>query len=145
MDFLGNYMITDILMGGGDGCGAVYDPRSRLLGILMIRGGNFSLVMPTKLIRRLLLDTIKYGSLRRPRMGCTIDSMSLSVVSIQENSPAEKAGLCIGDELLRADGRPIDDIGDLKDLLLDKCPADQLRLTILRNEKQMNVSMLLDD
>ncbi len=56
----------------------------------------------------------------------------LTVTGFSKGSPAEKAGLKSGDEVLSADGEPVKDVGDLKLLLFFKKAGDTVTVKALR-------------
>ena len=65
-------------------------------------------------------------------------SHGVLVSSVESNSPAERAGLKAGDVITEADGRQIDDAGDLVRALGGKDDAE-VTLTVTRDRKQRTV------
>ena len=59
------------------------------------------------------------------------------VVSIEKNSPAQRAGLLEGDVIVGYDGQPISGIDDLHRLLTEKQIGVRSQLTILRRSEKM--------
>src|SRR5690606_40025801 len=65
---------------------------------------------------------LQYGTVRRPRLGVFIETPNeadaaaygleraagAEITSVQENSPAARAGLKMGDVVIAVDGRPIE-------------------------------------
>jgi serine protease Do len=60
------------------------------------------------------------------------------VSSVESNSPAERAGLKAGDIITEADGKKIEDVGDLVSALNRKDDGE-VSLTVVRDKKQRNV------
>lgn len=59
------------------------------------------------------------------------------VISIEENSPAKRAGLREGDVIVGFDDHPIADIDDLHGLLTEKRVGVRSALTIIRSSERM--------
>jgi serine protease DegQ len=67
----------------------------------------------------------------------------LAVVEVTPGSPADEAGIRPGDELMLADGEPLNGIEDLLTLLRQHSPGDELVLTVLRNGEQLEITVVL--
>lgn len=76
------------------------------------------------------------------------------VGSVEDNSPADKAGLRVGDVITAVDGDDIDSSWDLRRALREKKQGDSVRLDVVRNkakqtvvatvvEKDFNVDMII--
>jgi membrane-associated protease RseP (regulator of RpoE activity) len=61
------------------------------------------------------------------------------VESVQNDSPAEKAGLRVGDIVLSVDGKDVTSSMDLRQALRDKKEGDSVRLDILRGRARQTV------
>jgi len=69
------------------------------------------------------------------------EGKGLLVTEFTEESPASKAGLKIGDVILKADGRSLDSVVILSELIREKKAGDKIRLDILRDKKPMSVDV----
>ena len=65
----------------------------------------------------------------------------LLVNRLTKDGPAEKAGLRVGDVIVRADGRPVETVGDLSELIQDKKKGEKVKLEIIRDKKPMAVEV----
>ena len=129
--------------------------------------------IPINTIKRILPDLIETGIYRYAWMGITggdllpahVEAMGLKVQRgaiishVAEHGPAAKAGLrggrgtldyygreltIGGDVIIAQDGRPVNQFDDLVVYLVrHKRPGDELRLTVLRNGKLLEVTMIL--
>jgi predicted metalloprotease with PDZ domain len=68
----------------------------------------------------------------------------LDVQSVQEGSPAHKAGLYAGDEIVAEDGFRVDR-GALWDRLCERGAGGKLRLTVFRRDELVDVSVVLGE
>ncbi len=69
------------------------------------------------------------------------DGRGLLVTEFAPDSPAQKAGLKAGDVILKADGRTMDTVARLSDLIRDKKAGDKVKLEILRDRKPMSIEI----
>ena len=65
------------------------------------------------------------------------------VGKVEPGSPADKAGIKVGDVLADVDGKPVDDAGDVLSLLSGKKKGDAVALTVMRNHLPMMISAKL--
>ncbi|MCX6901443.1 MAG: M6 family metalloprotease domain-containing protein [Verrucomicrobia bacterium] len=63
----------------------------------------------------------------------------LAVVEIEPDSPAAKVGLRRGDVLLKANGRSPSNAEELRDLLESKSPGDDIKLTVTRGSRRLEL------
>ena len=111
--------------------GALFDVSGHLTGIATaaaIRG--FGVAIPASIAWAAATQIVKGGTPRRGFVGLAVQSVELAaaqrdgahdrallVVGITPNSPAEAAGLIVGDVLLEFDGKPTASPDDLLDAL----------------------------
>jgi S1-C subfamily serine protease len=67
------------------------------------------------------------------------------VVSIEENSPAQKAGISEGDIIVGFDGKPIDGIDDLHRMLTEERMGVKTMLTIIRQTEKLNLAIVPEE
>lgn len=73
------------------------------------------------------------------RLGAMVDRRSLVVQLVEPGSPAERAGLTAGDQLVAVDGQRLDRVEDLQ-TFLKRRPSSAV-FTISRNQQQQNVQV----
>lgn len=61
--------------------------------------------------------------------------------SVEEDSPAEEAGLKAGDVIVEIDGDKIFDPGDVSDAISDKEEGDEVEISLLRDRKEMTLTV----
>ena len=64
------------------------------------------------------------------------DGEGALISEVEEDSPAEKAGLEAGDVIVKIDGEEIEDPGDVVEVVVDKEKGDKVELEVLRNKKK---------
>jgi len=70
---------------------------------------------------------------------------ALIVSRLTEGGPAEKAGLKVGDVIVRVDGRSVGSRDDLIDLVQSKKPGDKVKLEVLRDKKPMTFEVPVEE
>jgi serine protease Do len=69
------------------------------------------------------------------------DGYGLLVVALGEEGPARKAGLKVGDIILKADGKKVEEVADLSGLLQDKKKGDKVKLDVVRDKKALTIEV----
>lgn len=69
------------------------------------------------------------------------DGRGLLISRITPGSPAEKAGLKVGDVIVSADGKRVETLEALTDLIQDRKKGDKITLEIIRDKKKMKVEV----
>jgi membrane-associated protease RseP (regulator of RpoE activity) len=88
---------------------------------------------------------------RHPRIGIRCDAAALEkehvarVDAVTAGSPAEKAGVKVGDVILKVAGEAIRDDKTYRDILSRKRPGDSVALVLRRGGDELNVEVALVD
>jgi hypothetical protein len=69
------------------------------------------------------------------------EESGLLVNQLTKGAPAEKAGLKVGDVIVRADGKKLASTSDLSGLIQDKKKGDKVRLDLVRDKKPMSLEV----
>lgn len=67
------------------------------------------------------------------------------VMAVDEFSPAEKAGVKIGDIIIKADGKDVKTLKELKGIKDTKSAGDTINLEVIRNNKNITLSVILEE
>jgi membrane-associated protease RseP (regulator of RpoE activity) len=95
----------------------------------------------------------------RPRLGIGISSMTpelrsffgaksdtgILVQSVEKDTPADKAGVKVGDVVVTVDGDRIADIGDIGEALGDRDAGDKVEIEVIRGKKLKRLSAQMQD
>ena len=112
------------------------------------------LAIPVETLRRVVDELLENGEIRRGFLGITTypirlpesvksQRAGLLVLSVQEGSPAEKAGLFLGDVLLAIEGRSVDSPAVLFSFLGEERIGKTLEARIFRTGKEQIVSVVV--
>jgi len=69
------------------------------------------------------------------------EGTGLLVSRLTKDSPAEKAGLKIGDVIVKVDGGRVETVSGLSEIVQDKKKGDKIKLEIIRDKKTMKVEV----
>lgn len=145
----------------GSSGGPLVDAEGRLLGLNTNRAGDgFYLAIPADADLRARVDALGRGeSPPSPRLGVAVappwvaarmrravglpEREGLLVRSIEEGSPADRAGLGRGDLIVAAADRPVSDADDLHAALDEAGPSGTVTLTVVRAEEEREVAVRL--
>ncbi|MBI4834786.1 MAG: M20/M25/M40 family metallo-hydrolase [Planctomycetes bacterium] len=67
------------------------------------------------------------------------------IKGVNPGSPAEKSGLREGDVIIRIDGAEIKEIGDYQKVLMEKKVGDTIKMVVLRDGKETEISVTLEE
>ncbi len=112
------------------------------------------LAIPVETLRPVVEKLLKHGDVRRGFLGITTypirlpesvksQEAGLLVLSVQPGSPADKAGLFLGDVLLTVDGRSVDSPAALLSLLGEERIGKTLEARILRTGKDVALPVVV--
>jgi serine protease DegS len=154
-----DYIQTDAIIHLGNSGGALIDTRGRLLGIntLIYTAGNqaqsastgigISLAIPESLAVFVMHDLINYGEVIRGWLGVSVEPIGatptsgdryqrLSVVEVAQGSPAQKAGVQVGDIITYINGEPVRDGRLTMHRIAMFRPGETVSIALQRNRHQ---------
>lgn len=79
------------------------------------------------------------------RPGFNESGDGVPIIGVNPDSPAEKAGLKVGDLITRFDGQPVKDLMAYSNLLKNKKAGDTVKFTIQREGQEMVVDVILGE
>jgi S1-C subfamily serine protease len=152
----------DLSIYDGFSGGPLVDATGGVIGIdnsALARGTPVAL--PAATVDRVVDELLERGHVRRPFIGVAVQQVALNattvarhklsrdgglvVVSIADGSPAESAGILIGDVLIAADGQPLRRPTDLLDALTTIADGVSIELEHLRGSAVVKSSVTPTD
>jgi serine protease Do/serine protease DegQ len=148
-----DFIQTDAPINPGNSGGALVNLHGELVGINTAivgpSGGNVGIgfAIPTNMVREVLNQLVQFGEVRRGRLGIVIQDVTPElaramrlrehqrgaiVAKIEPGSPAEAAGLKVGDVITEIDEVTVRSSADLRNRVGLKRVGDTTRLTVVR-------------
>jgi serine protease Do len=155
---------TDAAINPGNSGGPLLNTRGEVVGLntLIVTGGlqqsaGVGFSVPINVAKEILPQLREKGKVVRGWMGVQIqpitedlaktyrmaEAKGAVISDVTDNSPAQKAGLEPGDVVVEVDGRPIEDNNDLSRYIASKAPGTTVRLKVMREGAEKNVSLTL--
>ncbi len=73
------------------------------------------------------------------------EESGLLINQLTKSGPAEKAGLKVGDVIVRADGKALKTINDLSALIQEKKKGDKVRIDFVRDKKPLSLEVEIEE
>lgn len=161
-----SFIQTDAAVNQGNSGGALVNASGELIGInSAIASGDgyftgYSFAIPSNLARKIVDDLRKYGSVQRAVIGINVSEIDferaqqlqlpkvqgLEIASVLAEGSAENAGLAAGDILTAIDGREINSVSELREVVSQYSPGDTISISYLRDGRQNTArAVLLND
>lgn len=161
-----NFIQTDAAINPGNSGGALVNTKGELIGIntaiISPYGGNVGIgfAIPINMAQDVVMQLIKYGSIHRGLMGIYVqhltpelaqamgyaeDFQGALVAQVNENSPAEKAGLKPGDIITQINNTKINQATQVKITISLLRVGSDAKITINRDGKVMTLNAIVTD
>lgn len=159
-----SFIQTDAAINMGNSGGALVDAKGRLIGInsaiLSPSKGSIGIgfAVPINLAASIMKSLVEYGSVVRGYLGVTTSAISrddaaslglpknfrgLAIDDVVKDSPAEKAGLKIGDVISAMNDKPLHTVDEWRLLIAQMAPGTKVRLKVFRKGKEQIVEATL--
>ena len=153
---------TDASINQGNSGGPLVSADGEVIGvnssIYSPNGGSIGLgfAIPINRARRVAEDLVEHGRVRRPWIGVRLEqprsenprdqiARGARVASITPGSPAEKAGIRVGDQIVSTRSRTVRNRFDWDAALLDLRVGDQVPLVLRRGGSEVSVTVRIAD
>ena len=158
-----DFIQTDAAINPGNSGGALVNLRGDLIGIntaIASRTGGFmgiGFAIPSNLAQKVMNDILQKGKVVRGWLGVIIQDVNPEIASaldlktptgalissVQEDSPAEKAGLKSEDVVIKFNGKAIKNSRELSNLVAAAEPNNEIVLIVLRQGKEKEIKVKL--
>jgi serine protease Do len=159
-----NFIQTDAAINPGNSGGGLFNLNGSLVGIntaIATTSGGFQgygFAIPIDIVKATVTDLIKTGKVNRGYIGAQVANIDdkfakhlglakvegVFVQSVNEGSPAEKAGIQEEDVILKVNDRSVSTVGDLRSAISRYRAGDEVTLTIWRDKKEITKKCKLE-
>lgn len=160
-----SFLQTDAVVNPGNSGGALVNLAGELIGIntaIATQTGTFSgysFAVPSTLVNKVMDDLMKYGAVQRGLLGVQIQNVSpeladvldktfpveqgVYVGGVNENSAGLAAGLKEGDIIIGIDGKTVNNVANLQELVARRRPGDKIEVEYIRDGKTSKTTATL--
>ena len=153
---------TDAAINSGNSGGALVNSDGQVIGIntLKLSGSGvegIGFAIPINSTLDVINQLIDHKKVLRPYIGITginIDEelskkenleIGVYVKSVEDFSPAEKAGVKPGDVIIKADGKDVEDMDDLDEIKNSHQIGETMTLVVTRNGEERELTVTLEE
>jgi S1-C subfamily serine protease len=152
-----NAIATDAKLNPGFSGGPLIDAQGKMIGMNVAYVWSRGIAIPINKIKTITDRLISGGKIRRGYLGIVSNTVAIPqeladqtgidqdtgvmIFSVERGSPAKKAGLTMGDVIVKFNGKPVADFYDLPRLLADDVIGKENKIAILRGEKLMTLTI----
>jgi serine protease Do len=160
-----NMIQTDAAINPGNSGGPLVNADGEVIGInafIFTQGGGsigLGFAIPINLAKRVLDEIKRYGRVRTAWPGMTLqavtpyiaqrlgfnDTKGLVVSRVEEEGPALRAGVRVGDRIRSVNGQEVNSVDDAQRSIYGAQVGDKLRLTLDRGGKSLDVTLTLGE
>ncbi|HEX8995895.1 MAG TPA: trypsin-like peptidase domain-containing protein [Ktedonobacterales bacterium] len=154
-------IFADVTLYPGFSGGPLVDLDGKMVGLNSSRLTRQSAALPLATVRRVVGTLLTHGRMRRGYLGVgtqqiplpaalamkagSAQESALLVVTVEADSPAEKAGILIGDLIVGINGQTVAGVDSLRSALAASTPGQALALKALRGGEPTNVSVTVGE
>ncbi len=160
-----DFIQTDAAINPGNSGGPLINIRGEVVGmntaIFSRSGGSMGIgfAIPVNMAKAVKDQLIKNGKVIRGWLGVIIQdidedlaesfglksSEGVLIAEVSPDSPAAKGGLKQGDVILKLNGKPVNDVGELRNKIALTAPGTKVRFEILRNGKKKTIEVKIGE
>jgi serine protease Do len=157
------FIQTDAAVNPGNSGGPLFDANGAVVGInaqIYTTSGGYqgvSFAIPINLAVQVKDQIVKTGKVDHARLGVEVQTLDQSladsfklpspngalIAKVEPDSAAARAGLKVGDVILKVDGKPIVDAGQLSARIGAEVPGTKSTLDVWRDGKALSMSVTI--
>ena len=158
-----NLIQTDCAINSGNSGGALFNTYGEVIGITNAKYSsngfntssidNIGFAIPINSVKKIITEIIEDGSITKPYIGVYIYDLGSDykkfgltgavVQKVEENSPAEEAGLKPNDLITKVNGEDIVDSEELRNILAKGNEGDTYTLTVNRSGEIIEIEVTI--
>jgi serine protease Do len=161
-----DFIQTDASINPGNSGGPLIDLNGEVIGINSLivsatRGSEgMGFAIPSNMAKEISKELIEHGKVVRGYMGVNIQNITpemakslklekgtkgVIVANILPGSPADKAGIEQGDIINQYNGKNIEDVVQLRNMVAETSPGTTVKVGVLRDKKQIDLTIKIGD
>jgi len=161
-----DFIQTDASINPGNSGGPLIDLNGDVIGINSLivsasRGSEgMGFAVPSNMAKEISRSLIEHGKVVRGYMGVNIQDITpemakslklakgtkgVIVANVLPESPADKAGIEQGDIVIHFDGKKIESVVQLRNLVAATAPGTSVKVGVLRDKKEMEMTIKIAD
>lgn len=160
-----DFIQTDASINPGNSGGALVDLNGQLIGINTAivgpSGGNVGIgfAIPSNMAVDIIEQLLEHGEVKRGELGIAAQPLTPELAEafgvnsrfgvvigrIRPDSPAEKAGLKVGDVITTIDDKPVRDVRAVKNRIGLVRLGQQLNMGVIRDGKTISISAIIEE
>jgi len=155
------FLQTDTPINPGNSGGPLVDIRGRLIGLnnsILVQTDGIGFAIPSNTVRRVFENIRDHGRVLRPWFGVTMiplnpalatqlqldDARGALVAALVPGSPADRAGVQVGDVIVSYNGRQIVDNTDLRNRIVETELGRQVRIGVKRGGRTLTLEAVIE-
>ena len=155
-----DFIQTDASINPGNSGGALVNLRGELIGINTAiygsGGGNIGIgfAIPVNMARQIISQLVEHGEVRRGRLGFVVQDLTpelaeafgvarkkgVVVARVEAKSPAQKAGIKVGDVITAVNGREVDNSAQVRNEIGLLRVGSEVEIEVLRDGKTRSLT-----
>jgi S1-C subfamily serine protease len=156
-----NVIQTDVPLNPGNSGGPLVDSRGRVMGIntaMIYMAQGLSFAIPVNTAKWVVGELVMHGAVHRAHLGIggqirplhrrvqryfeLAAETGVEITSVEDNGPAARAGLYVGDIIVKLNGESVANVDDIHRLLTRQATGSQIAVTVLRENERHDVRIL---
>lgn len=154
-------IFADVTLYPGFSGGPLVDLDGKMVGLNSSRLTRQSAALPLATVRRVVASLLTHGRMRRGYLGVGTQQVALPtalaqklggsqesallVVTVETDSPAERAGMFIGDLIVGINGQSVSGVDSLRSALSASAPGQTITLKALRAGEPTDIAVTVGE
>ncbi len=158
-----NFIQTDAAINPGNSGGPLVNLDGEVVGMntaIFSRSGGYmgiGFAIPINMARDIRQQLVSHGTVTRGRLGVVIQDLTkeladafgieqrtgILIAQVQDDSPAQQAGLQQGDVILKMDGEPVDKVATFRNKIALTRPGTKVILLVQRDGKSQKIDVVI--
>jgi serine protease Do len=152
-----NVIVTDARLNPGFSGGPLIDVSGKMIGLNTAYVWSRGIAIPANKLKNIVDRLMTGGKLNRAYLGIVSNTVSIPqeiaslanihqdsgvmIFQVEQGTPAKKAGLTMGDVIVKLNEKPVTTFYDLPRLLTEDIVGKKIALSIIREEKLVQLTI----